>query len=114
MDIKLTKDADTLLVILYKAYLELIDLKGSKSAANFWEDAKFIRNTYFPNVPREDITELCFELKRAGFIYGLDSENSLSEIKLTSDAIVYMENRFQNKVGNILDYLAKIKSILLC
>lgn len=113
MDIKLTKDADTLLVILYKAYLELIDLKGSKSAANFWEDADFIRDTYFPNVPREDIIELCFELKRAGLLYGLAADNSLLEVKLTSDAIVYMENRFQNKVDTVLDYLAKIKSILV-
>ncbi|MGM9879448.1 MAG: hypothetical protein ACI31R_05455 [Bacilli bacterium] len=94
MNLDLTKYSDKTLCLIYKEYIN--DKKKVFSTHNIESD--------FPNVNREEFRYSLDELKSNKLI-NLDI---LGNYSLTSDGIIYMEHRFQNKVDKVIDYISKL------
>lgn len=110
---KLTKDSDALICVLYKEYLQKRKDGIAKGRAKDFGGAKHIQQTLVPKWSLGDTEETLLELKRAGMITCTAAENTVLFATLADDGIIYMENRFKNGLSDVLDYLEKIKSILL-
>ncbi len=101
--IELTKDADKLLCYIYKEYLEKIKLGNIKTEANHFDRNIFTENKILSKC---NPTDLDFNLLELG-------QNKLvtiyigSTFELTTQGIIYMESRFENKVDKLTDFIAK-------
>lgn len=98
VDILLTKSTDKVLCKLYKEYLVHIKNNIPKSTALIFSVENI--NNIFQN---QNIDFELSELKSKSLI---DSWIT-GEILLTSDAIIYMENRFKNNVTELTDFISK-------
>lgn len=103
---ELTKDAEKLICVMYKRYLEKRSSGQSKSEANYFGDTYTIYESFFPHESLDDIDEFVWELKRADFISGDYGDNILSDISITSNGLIYMENRFKNGIKDVLTFLS--------
>lgn len=108
-DIKLTQDADALICLIYKYYLELHDNGISKSEAKILGSSKDINNNIIPEWTFDDVDDTCRELGRANLLTIVYASDICYDVLLNDEAIVYMEKRFSNKVKNLLDYINVIK-----
>lgn len=108
MEINLTKDADKLICLIYKDYLNRRESGMSKSSAKAYAERSDWPESLTKNFSVDDIRDTLRELKSVGFIrsylYG--------GFALTDPAIAYMENRFPNGISQVLEWLAKIKSVI--
>lgn len=111
-EIQLTKDSDYLLCSLYANYLEKRSNGISKARASCSGGSEDIQKNIFPKWCLDDVDETCRELDRAGMLHCLYADNIVYTATLSDQAIIYMENRFENKANRILDYIAKIKSMI--
>lgn len=107
MESQLTKDAEKLLCLIYKSYLDRCKTNSSQSDCNYFGSTRDIHKNFLPNQYFDDVNELVWELKRNDLINGDTGDNILLEISLTSSAIIYMENRFKNGVKDIADFITK-------
>lgn len=112
MEQKLTKNAEYLICLLYKSYREKLKKGISISNAKLFGGSQYIQSNLVPQYSIDDIDEICRELSIAGFLKNFYADNSVYECSLTTDAIIYMENRFVNGLADVLDYIVKIKSAL--
>lgn len=112
-EIRLTKDSDALICVLYKEYLQRRKDGQPKTEAKFFGGASYIQQNFLPKWSEPDVAETCRELSRKEFLSCQDADNTVWIAVLTDEAIIYMENRFKDGFTEVLDYLEKIKSILL-
>lgn len=112
MSIKLTKDADALICLLYKEYCQKRKNGTDKFHAKMFDGSEEIQKTIAPKWSFEDTDETCSELSRAGLLDCLYGDNVVQHCSLSDEGIIYMENRFKDGLTQVLDYLSKIKSIL--
>ena len=102
MDIKLTRDAEKLVAVLYKSYLEKRKAGESKSDAKLC-DPDEVRNQYLPKENPDDFAETLNEVFRVfpckRFIDG--------GFVISDSLIVYMENRFRNGLIDIASFLTQ-------
>lgn len=110
--IQLTKDSDYLLCMLYKSYLEQRSSGIPKARAACVGSSVDIQRNIFPKWCLDDVDATCRELDRAGMLHCLYADNIVYIATLSDQAIIYMENRFENKVNRVLDYIKKIKSMI--
>lgn len=108
-NVNLSKDADLLICLIYKYYLELHDIGFSKADAKLLGSSNDIFEKITPEWNFEDVDDTCRELDKAGLLSILYADDICYVIYLTDEAIIYMENRFANKLKNLLDYIDKIK-----
>lgn len=109
MDIQLTKDADALICLIYKYYLDLHDRGIPKSKAKFLGSSKDIYENIIPEWQFEDVDDTCSELGRKHLLSVVYADDICYEVSLTDNGIIYMENRFQGKIKILLDYISAIK-----
>ena len=106
MDITLTKDADKLIFLIYKDYLERRENGLPKSSAKAYPERTDWPKTLTDHFSAEDVRDTLRELKNNGltrnYLYG--------GFALTDQGIAYMENRFPNGVSQILEWMGKIKN----
>lgn len=107
--IQLSRDADALICLIYKYYLELHDNGIPKSKAKILGSSKSINNNIIPEWNFEDVDETCRELDRTGLLSILYADDICYEVFLNDTAIIYMENRFKNGLSDLLDYFQKLK-----
>lgn len=112
MQIELTKESDYLICILYKSYLQKRKNGTSKFNAKIFGSSEDIRDTLLPKWSYEDVDETCCELSRANLLTCSYADDIVSLAVLNDNAIIYMENRFANKIDNVLKYMEKIKSAI--
>lgn len=62
--------------------------------------------------PLELIYATCRELDRAGMLQCFYADDMVYESTLSDQAIIYMENRFERNINTVMDYIAKIKSMI--
>lgn len=106
----LTNDAKFLLSSMYKNYLEQRENGALKQDAVNFNDIKTIHSDIMPEWKIEDVLYTCFELKKHGLISGFIADDSLYEIKLTTEAIASLETTFADKIDNVLEFASKIKN----
>lgn len=104
-EVKLTKDADKLLCLIYKDYLERRENGLPKLSAKAYPERADWPKSLADQFSAEDVRDTLRELKSNGliryYLYG--------GFALTDQAIVYMENRFPNGVAQVLEWMGKIK-----
>lgn len=109
-EITLSKDADYLICVIYKYYLELHDNGISKSEAKNFENIEIV-HSLVPDWSLDDINDTCLELSNNGLL--IKQKKYISEhydrFSLSDVGIVYMENRFSNKLNKLIDYISKLK-----
>lgn len=108
MDYELTKDADTLICVLYKAYSQKRESGESKADAKSFGSSKDIHKEYLPKWAHEDVAETCRELDRADMLDCFYADNIPFRTSLSDTAIIYMENRFERNTIKLLDYIKKL------
>lgn len=105
MDITLTKDADKLICLIYKDYLERREKGLPKSSAKAYPERADWPKSLTDHFSTEDVRDTLRELKNKGlirnYLYG--------GFALTDQGIIYMENRFPNGAAQILEWIGKIK-----
>lgn len=112
MDLRITKDSDALICLLYKQYCQNRKDGISKSNAKMFGSSKEIQSAIAPKWSFDDVDETCRELHRANLIGCFYADNVVYQCWLSDNGIVYMENRFKDGLTSVLDYLEKIKNIL--
>ena len=100
---ELTKDADKMLCIIYKMYLEKTKDGMSKTAANAFEEDFYRFDKLLSKWHPDDITTTFLELGQKGYLKIYISGN----FEITNQAIIYMENRFKNGLLDLVDFVTK-------
>lgn len=103
MDLQMTKDAQKLMAVSYKLYLERRRDGVDKIRAKVFLP-KDLKQQYFPDYSnadyRETVSEMCRVLKCTQYKDG--------GFVLSDRAIVYMENRFKNGLKDVVDFLGSL------
>lgn len=105
MESRLTKDAEKLLCVLYKDYLEKRKSGVPRGEANYFSDSDYIQDKFLPNWTSDDVSDLCWEMHRAGVLRCTPGDNLANNVTLTPDAIARMENRFKDNVKEIAEFI---------
>ncbi|WP_455258997.1 hypothetical protein [Ruminococcus sp.] len=100
---ELTKDADKMICIIYKMYLEKIKSGMSKVASNAFEEDFYKSDKLLSKWHPDDITTTFLELGQKGYLKIYISGN----FEITNQAIIYMENRFKNGLLDLVDFVTK-------
>lgn len=99
-----SKDADALISVLYKAYAEQA-IEGGKQDIVCNLDA--VRQETFPNWDEDRFNISRIELEKMNLIKSDDE----AKVQLTEDALEYMEQRFGRDPNEVANYLKRIRSI---
>lgn len=109
-NVSLSKDANYLICLIYKYYLELHDNGISKSQAKKFDNFETI-HSLVSEWSLEDTYDTCLELSANELL--IKEKQYIDEIysrfSLSDKGIIYMENRFTNKLDKIVDYISKLK-----
>ena len=108
MDIKLTKDADALICLIYKEYLDRRKAGFDKRKAKDFFYREQWPDEFIGKGSLSDFLDTLRELQNIGFI----RRTMGGGFYLEDAGIVYMEQRFPNGAAQVLDWLAKIKSAI--
>lgn len=100
MNIKLTKDADKALCLIYKEYLIKCDTLSKSISKEFSNDDL---DNLLCDFNSDDLDDILNELKSAKLI----KIYITGDISLETNGIVYMENRFKNGLKEITDFISK-------
>lgn len=104
---ELTKDAEKMICVLYRDYLEKRNDGIPKSKAISFGSSHNIHQKLFPNMVFEDVDDTCRELSRAKLLNCFWADNIAYNVALSDSGIVYMENRFKNNILKITDFISK-------
>ena len=107
MSATLTKDADRLLVSLYRMYLEARKAGESRADSKHIGGSEVIQAKLMPHEARDDVDELCRELSRADYLSCVFADDTIYDSYLTDAAIIVLENRFKDGLLSVLDFLSK-------
>lgn len=108
----LTNEADFLLCSIYKNYLDQrIHDVFRKDAVRFGSP-EYLQETVVPGWAVEDIEEVMRELNKSSMTVCRWGDNTFSWGLLTTDGIIYMENRFGRKMDKVLNRLSSLKELL--
>lgn len=108
----LTKESEYLLGLIYKRYLELRESGSSREDARRLGSSSFISEQIMPETAPDDITDLMRELENAEVVECFYSEDCVAGSELTNFGIIVMENRFHNKVSEVVSFLATIATFI--
>lgn len=112
-EVTLTNEADYLLCSIYKGYLEKRKSGVFREDAVIFGNAETVQEDYAQLWPVNDIEDAVRELSRANLVACMWADNTFWRGCLTTGAIVYMENRFQNNLDKLLQRITVVKSLLL-
>lgn len=111
MDIKLTKDAEYLIKVLYARYLDQRQYGKSKFDSAYFGSSENICNTFFALWSIEDLDSALIELGRSGLVENQYADDTVEHCLLTTDGIIYMENAFGRKLESVLKYIEPISVV---
>lgn len=98
----LTRDADKILCIAYKQYLERTKSMNKNDAlvisADFFKNEKSTKDW-----SKKDVFSNLKELERVGYCKVFMD----GSFKLKSEAIIHMEQRFKNGFNDVVDFITK-------
>lgn len=107
-EIVLTKDADYLICLIYKYYLELRQNGISKSEAKSLGSSRDVNTDIIPEWSFNDTDDTCRELINKNLLTNrIYMDNYCGYMTLSDEGIIYMENRFKNGFKQLTDFIAK-------
>ncbi len=113
MDIELTQNAEYLLCVLYKAYVERSESAEFADIAAYFGGSEDIQQDYITNWSTDKIDNAAWELSRKGLLATQSGDDAVCQSALTDDGIAYMERRFGRKLDTLLQRLATLRTVLL-
>ena len=112
MNLKITRDADAFICVLYREYLTKrksgLTIENSQSFGNDVE----IQSHLFPKWHLDDVTHLCWYLNEKNLLDVFPGDNRANAVRLSDDGIVYMENRFPDGIAQVLSAIAALASLV--
>lgn len=111
MEYSITKDAEYMLCSIYQSYKSKLKSGICKSDAKRFCPSE-IQESLMPEWNIEDVFETCRELSRAGLVQCCYADNDPQILWLEDESIVYMENKFQNGLKEVISYMQKIKNFI--
>lgn len=112
MDVRLSRDADALICLLYKNFLDKRGQGVSKGKAMMFGSSEDIHRNLTPKLSLQDTGSTCLELHKAELLNCFSADSVAYFVQLTDNGIVYMENRFKDGLKSVLDYLGSIKGAI--
>ena len=109
---RLTNEADFLLCCVYKAYLEQRRQDVFRQNAVRFGPPESLQETIVPGWPVEDIEDVMRELNRKSMTVCRWGDNTFSWGMITTDGIIYMEDRFGRKMDKLLERISALKELL--
>lgn len=109
MDTQLTKDAEFMILSLYKVYLERLKAGMLKRSAVEFVDILYLQSELFPTWPMPDILTTTSELNAAGYI---KKYQNLGGFVLLPAGIAYCENAYGFSISEVVGSFLKLKSLL--
>lgn len=99
----ITKDSQKMICYIYKMYLERRKSGKSKAESRRFNVEFYQSDKALVSWHHSDIADCLMELGRNGYIHMYLG----GEFELTDTTIVYMENRFQDGINQVLDWISK-------
>lgn len=113
MDIELTREANALITVIYKDYLERRKNGESKSDAMMKFDSERIQRELLPTWLLQDVDATMDELSTNGLVSCFAADDMVAYTAfLTSSGISYMEKRFERNLNKVLDYLKTFRDLI--
>lgn len=113
-EVRLSNEANYLVTLLYKEYIDRRKSESSKvDAKHFYNGSKYVHEHLTPNWMFEDVDETCNELSNSKYLEPIFADDHMAEFYLTDLLIVDMEQSFGDKVDKLISTLAQLKSLLL-
>lgn len=113
MDIELTREANALITVIYKDYLERRKNGESKSDAMKKFDSERIQRELLPTWSLQDVDATMSELSTNGLVNCWNAGGMIAyTASLTSSGILYMEKRFERNLNKVLDYLKTFRDLI--
>lgn len=105
----ITNDAYNILCVIYRVYLQRRRDGLSKTTAIEFSDYELFRQEHLPKYDKSDFADLIFELKNNELVKlyvdgGFD---------LTNNAVILMENRFKNRLSDVIEFVSKFIGMFL-
>ena len=100
---ELTKDADKLIVLIYKEYLSRRKEGISKSKASNFEKIELQSLDKISTWLEDDLEDTLAELHEKGLI----TMDLSFTFDITDSGIIYLENRFKNDLIEVTDFISK-------
>lgn len=108
----LTNDGKFLLASMYKKYVSNLKRGMEKqNAVNFGTEFE-IHDKIMSAWSQSDVHETISELSLKKLLTVTYGSNVAIEVVITTDTIVMMEHKFQNRVDSVISYVAKIKALI--
>jgi len=104
----LSRETKKALCEIYAEYLKRRSSGSPKSSARYFSNEDKTKENNHGDWTTSDFKDYLSELKRAGAVKMYVDGG----FELQDSAIIYMEQRFQNGLSDVLDWLAKIKSVI--
>ena len=108
MEIKLTKEADKLLAVMYREYLSRRKEWQGKGSAKDFDWMYLAGRTPISAWPEGDLSDALNELKR----HGLATVYITGDCELSDDAIAILEDRFVDGLVAVTAYVSQLMQII--
>lgn len=105
---QLTKDADKLICLLYKRYLEQLKAGTTKDRAKSFGSSTSIKKELELPGALSSLDETLTELGSAQMLNVVPGDDTIILVRLTDSAIIYMENRFKDGLLGVVDFISKL------
>ena len=102
-DLELTKDADKMICIIYKSFLQERKSGRSKAEARRFNKDELKTFPDFKSWHPQDITDVLLEIGRKDLVKIYIG----GTFELSDSGIIYMENRFKNGFLEVADFVSK-------
>lgn len=107
----MTKESEYILTAMYKEFLDSYNNGIPRDKSKIFGHQDNILKLV-PEIPEQDIVGLLTELKSKNIISGTTGSDIFYYVTLTTDGIIYMENRVGNKIEKVIKSLTNLKSLL--
>lgn len=105
---QLTNDTDRMLCLIYDEFLNRRKIGMSKKDAKIFSHPDALQEEFLQGIHEDDIVDALTELANNGLVKLYYDCGFL----LNDSAIIYMENRFSDKMDSFLETIGKIRSLL--
>ncbi len=112
MEVKLTRDGDALICLIYKEYCQRRKVGKTIEESAYMGDDTDIHDKIAPKWPLDDITHLCWYLNGKNLLDVSPGDNKANFVSLSDEGIRYMENRFPTGFEGILKALSALSQVV--